>query len=175
MDFVFVLTFLLVPLGLIFILSLIMVVINQKSPEVEAGKTWLEAMDEFSKKHPFWNFIYTFSGLPLSLLFQLIGPKRPKTTAPSDTMIYKLDTKILFGFCIILSIIAIQSGDYLTLILGNLLAFSIWYFRRKRHNAADSRYANNLTVNHVTNVFNDSVISGDINIGNTIRDENQNE
>ena len=152
-----------------------MVVINQQSPEVETGKTWLEAMDEFNKKHPIWNFIYTFSGRPLSLLLQLIGPKRPKTTVPSDIMKYKLDTKILFGFCIILSIIAIQSGDYLTLILGNLVAFSIWYFRRKRHNAADNQSANDLTVNHVTNVFNDSVITGEINIGNTIRDENQNE
>lgn len=90
-------------------------------------------------------------------------------------MKYKLDTKILFGFCIILSIIAIQSGDYLTLILGNLVAFSIWYFRRKRHNVADSQSTNHLTVNNVTNVFNDSVITGDINIGNTIRDKNQNE
>ena len=152
-----------------------MVAINQQSPEVEAGKTWLEAMDEFSKKHPVWNFIYTFSGQPLSLLLQVIGPKRPKTTSPSDIMKYKLDTKILFLFCIILSIVAIQSGDYLTLIFGNIVAFSIWYFRRKRHNSADSQSTNNLTVNHVTNVFNDSVISGDINIGNTIRDENQNE
>lgn len=117
-------------------------------------------------------------------------------------MKYKLDTKILFGFCIILSIIAIQAADFLTLIFGNLVAFSIWYIRRnslqmkfkvlegisqpmanqndaevieKSHNVVGSRSANNLTVNHVTNVFNDSVISGDINIGNTIRDENQNE
>ena len=42
------------------------------------------------------------------------------------------------------------------------------------HNTTDSQSANNLTVNHVTNIFNDSVISGDINIGDISKDKNKN-
>jgi|TARA_Y100000739_G_C20140720_1_gene254362 hypothetical protein len=63
---------------LVFAFAVILFIINKLSTEVEPGKTWSEAMDEFREKHPVWNFFYTFLPLPFNLLLQLVGPKRPK-------------------------------------------------------------------------------------------------
>ena len=65
-------------IGLVFAFAVLFIVINKLSPEIEPGKTWSEAMDEFREKHPVWNFFYTFLPLPFNLLLQLVGPKRPK-------------------------------------------------------------------------------------------------
>ena len=84
MEFGAILWLILFGLIIIIVLTILLLIINKLSPEVEPGKTWLEAMDEFKQKHPVWNFSYTFLPKPLNILLQLIGPKRPKYVAPNE-------------------------------------------------------------------------------------------